>query len=134
MKRLITAIVLLISCATSAWAAGHTEDSLDTVRQNLAKKKAVLLDVREKREWDGGHVAGARLMPLSELKKAAKDPAAGQKVADSLPKDQIIYCHCGSGVRVLAVANILGNMGFDVRPLKWGYDDLIESGFPKAAK
>jgi rhodanese-related sulfurtransferase len=120
--------------ASIALAAGHTADSLDQVKANVAQKKAVLLDVREKREWADGHLAEARLFPLSELKKAASEPAGGQQIAEQLPKDKIIYCHCGSGVRVLAVAKILSDLGYDVRPLKDGYNDLIEAGFAPAAK
>lgn len=115
-------------------AAGHSTDSLEQVKDNLAQKKAILLDVREKREWDDGHLADAKLFPLSELKKAAADPGAAKKISAQLPKEKVIYCHCGSGVRVLAVAKILSDLGYDIRPLKDGYADLIDAGFPAAAK
>lgn len=120
--------------ATLVSASGHTSDSLAKVKDNLAQRKAVLLDVREKREWDNGHLADAKLLPLSELKKAASDPAAMKQISNQLPQEKIIYCHCGSGVRVLAVEKILKDLGYDVRPLKEGYSDLIDAGFPAAPK
>lgn len=133
VARLILCLMVALQAA-SAWAAGHSADSLDQVKEGITQKKAILLDVREKREWDAGHLADAKFFPLSELKKAAADPVVAKKVSDQLPKEKIIYCHCGSGVRVLAVAKILSDLGYDVRPLKDGYADLIDAGFPGAAK
>ncbi len=36
--------------------AGHTTDSLETVKSRLEAKEAVLLDVRETSEWNEGHL------------------------------------------------------------------------------
>jgi phage shock protein E len=113
-------------------AAEHTQDSLDKVRENLAKKLAVLIDVREKSEWDRGHLQEAQLFPLGELKRAGRDPAVKQKVEKGLPKDRIVYCHCAKGVRALMAAEILERLGYDVRPLAAGYDKLREANFPVA--
>jgi rhodanese-related sulfurtransferase len=124
------AIVLLCSISLGA---EHTDDSLERVKQNLAAKKAVLIDVRETGEWKRGHLKDAQLVPLSELKKLPSDPAVAQKVDKALPKDRIIYCHCAGGVRVLPAADILGKLGYDIRPLSAGYGDLLEAGFEPAA-
>lgn len=116
----------------AAGAVTHTEDSLDKVRKNLGEEKAIIIDVREQGEWKRGHLKEAQLVPLSELRKIKKDSAVREKVEKTLPKDQIIYCHCGSGVRVLSAAAILGDLGYDIRPLASGFDDLREAGFPLA--
>jgi rhodanese-related sulfurtransferase len=108
----------------------HTRDSLDTVKKMIASKKAILLDVREQAEWDEGHIKDAVFLPLSKLRKGA-DP---KEIAQSLPKDRIIYCHCRSGVRSLTGAEILKKLGYDVRPLKPGYRDLVDAGFPRAGQ
>lgn len=127
-------LMVLILSAGFAQAANHTDDSLDKVQRNLAEKKAVLIDVREPAEWKQGHLEQASLVPLSQLRKVPKDPATREKVENSLPTNRIIYCHCGSGVRVLSAADILGKLGYDIRPLAAGYDELIEAGFPAAKK
>lgn len=132
MKLLIVPFVAALSTLGFAAAAEHTKDSLDRVKEHLAQKKAVLIDVREQGEWNKGHLADVQLVPLSEVKRAATDPAAKQKIEKSLPKDRIVYCHCASGIRVLAAADILGKLGYDIRPLSAGYDDLREAGFPAA--
>jgi rhodanese-related sulfurtransferase len=106
----------------------HTQDSLATVKDNLKAGKAVLLDVREQKEWDAGHLKDARLVPQSKL----KTESALAELLKTLPKDKVIYTHCRAGGRALACGEILKKHGFDVRPLKAGYSDLVEAGFEKA--
>ncbi len=134
MLRLGTlAIVMVAIQLIGSVAVGqHTKDSLDTVKENLAQKKAILIDVREPKEWNAGHLQDAQLLPLSELRKVPNDRAAQQKVDKALPKQQIIYCHCGSGVRVLLATSILSKLGYDIRPLADGYSDLVAAGFTPA--
>jgi rhodanese-related sulfurtransferase len=126
--RLLLAVILA-AAAGQASAASHTKDSLAAVQQAVAAGQAVIVDVREADEWADGHIAGARLLPLSELEKGI-DPA---RLAQVLPKkDTIIYCHCLAGGRCLEAAAILAPHGYDVRPLKQGYSQLIQAGFPAA--
>ena len=120
----------LASIAQAQEKATHTKDSLAEVKKNVESGKAVLLDVREQSEWDAGHVKGAILIPRSKL--TVDSELAG--LLKQLPKDKIIYTHCKAGGRALACGEILKKQGYDVRPLKPGYDDLIEAGFPKAEK
>jgi rhodanese-related sulfurtransferase len=123
------AVTVLVLCVTSmSLAADHTKDSLSTVKKNIKAKKAVLVDVRELREWNAGHIKGAKLVPLSKLAKTA----GLKELLKTLPKDKILYAHCKSGGRCLAAADVLKKSGFTVRALKPGYVDLIRAGFPKA--
>jgi phage shock protein E len=111
----------------SAGAAEHTKDAPAEVKKAVADKKAVLVDVREVDEWNDGHLASAIALPLSKLKDA--------KAADlpkELAKDKPVYLHCASGRRCLKAADKLKELGYDVRPLKDGYDDLVKAGFEKA--
>ncbi len=120
----------IMGLSAAASAADHTTDSLDTVKKAVADGKAVLLDVREQAEWDAGHLKDAKLLPLSVLKA---DPTA-EDVARVAPKDKIVYCHCGSGIRSLKAADALKKRGYDVRPLKAGYAALLDAGFAPATK
>lgn len=113
---------------TFALAAEHTKDSLDQVRKALADDKAVLIDVREVDEWKDGHLDAATNLPLSELPKALKSG----DVAKKYPKTKIVYTHCAAGGRCLNAAEDLRKAGYDVRPLKQGYGELLKNGFPKA--
>ena len=110
-------------------AAELTNDPLPTVQENIATHKAVLVDVREPGEWKEGHVEGAISLPLSSLKNGGDKSALEQE----LPKDKIVYTHCVRGNRALKAAKILEKLGYNVRPLKAGYEDLLTAGFKKAA-
>ena len=68
---------------------------------------------------------GARLLPLSALQDGVK----ADDLARSVPKGKVVYCHCAAGRKSLEAADILKNFGYDVRPLKPGYNDLIKAGF-----
>ena len=118
--------MVLGSAAGVAVAAEHTKDSLEAVQQAVADQKAVLVDVREPDEWNQGHLSGARSLPLSSLEQSIKPEA----LAKLLPKNKIIYVHCLSGGRCLTAADILAPLGYDVRPLKPGYQALVAAGFP----
>ena len=122
-SRFVPVCLVLLGVAFLASAQEHTRDSLDAVKRALADKKAVLIDVREKDEWDAGHLKDARLLPLSQLQ---------EKAPRDLPKDKIAYLHCASGKRCLKAAEILRKEGYDVRPLKDGYKSLLMNGFPQA--
>jgi rhodanese-related sulfurtransferase len=108
----------------------HTKDSLDTVKENVKAGKAVIVDVREQEEWDAGHLKGAILMPQSKLKVEAE----AAELAKKLDKSKVIYTHCRLGRRALVCGEILKKQGFDVRPLKSGFDELVGAGFEKAQK
>ena len=108
--------------------AGHTVDSLDVVKQRIADGSAVLFDVREESEWNDGHLTNATLVPLSTLKDAATMAAALAK----FPMGKAVYIHCRAGGRAVLCAEILAGQGYDLRPLKAGFDKLVESGFEKA--
>ena len=123
-------VVGVAGLMATARAADHTKDTTDVVKKALADDKAVLLDVREKSEWDDGHLKDAKLLPLSTLKGGAK----AEDVAKIVPKDKVVYLHCGSGVRCLKAADELKKLGYDVRPLKPGYADLLKAGFAPAGK
>jgi rhodanese-related sulfurtransferase len=111
-------------------AAELTNDPLPTVQENVATHKAVIVDVREAGEWKDGHIEGAISLPLSSLKQGVDAKALEQQ----LPKDKIVYTHCVMGVRALAAAKILETLGYNVRPLKAGYKELVKAGFQKAAE
>jgi rhodanese-related sulfurtransferase len=106
----------------------HTKDTLETVKKNVEEKKAVIVDVREESEWKEGHLAGAILLPQSKLNVESELAELVKK----LPKDKVIYTHCRAGGRALRCGEILKKQGFDVRPLKPGYEELVKAGFKKA--
>ena len=111
----------------------HTADSLELIQDRIANNEAILIDVREKFEWEDGHLQSAVfLVPLSKLEEGQSDESFAKSMAKTLPKDKIIYCHCAAGGRVMPASAILQKLGYDIRPLKAGYQDLLKAGFKKA--
>lgn len=127
MKRFIKFIILCITgLSCSLQAAEFTKDPLDLVRSNISEKKAVLIDVREKDEWDDGHIKGAVLLPLSRLEKGITKTELDAQIS----AEKIIYVHCVVGQRAKTAANILEKQGYKVRVLKAGYEELVKEGLP----
>jgi rhodanese-related sulfurtransferase len=127
MKWLVAAFSLW-TAASFAGAAEHTKDSTETIKKAIADGKAILVDVREKSEWEDGHLNGAVLLPSSLLKGGGQ----AEEIAKLLPKGKVVYCHCGSGIRCLKAAEALQKLGYDARPLKAGYAELRKEGFAPA--
>lgn len=50
-------------------------------------RKAQLIDVREPKEFDGGHILGARNIPLSQMRNRTAE----------IRKDKPVYLYCQSG-------------------------------------
>ena len=118
------------TAVTAIVAAEITRDTMDTVKKNVAEKKAVLVDVREKSEWDEGHIEGSFFLPLSALKKGVKK----EQLAKAIPEDRILYTFCVVGKRAVTAGNILEDFGYEVRALKPGYKELVRAGFKKAER
>jgi phage shock protein E len=105
-----------------------TKDSLEVVKQNIVKNKAVLVDVRSEEEWKQGHLEGSIFVPVTSLRKGG-DPKV---LAKTLPQKKILYTFCVVGMRAKAASVELEKHGYTVRALKPGYEDLVKAGFKKA--
>ena len=60
MKKIGVLVLLLVG--TIALAADYTKDNVEAIKAKVQKGEVVLIDVREKNEWDEGHVSGAKLL------------------------------------------------------------------------
>jgi hydroxyacylglutathione hydrolase len=69
--------------------------------QLQAEPKPVVLDVRTEKEWDAGHVAGSRNVPLNHLRERLSE----------IPLDQTIVVHCEGGYRSAIAASLLEQAG-----------------------
>jgi phage shock protein E len=109
-----------------------TTDSLDAVKENLAKGKGVLVDVRSVEEWKKGTIDGALFVPIDSLRKYNLNEEKLTKTLPPKADKKILYTYCVVGMRAKAAGNILQDQGYEVRPLKPGYEDLLKAGFKKA--
>lgn len=132
LKQFFMIVTSLLAAPAVLLAADHTKEPIADVQKRIADKKAILVDVREQKEWDEGHVEGAVLVPLSELTKRAADPKYEDELLKRFPKDRTVYCHCRAGKRALLAVPLLEKLGYNVKALKPGFEELIQAGFKKA--
>lgn len=82
---------------------------------------AVILDVRTREEFVGGHIEKSLFMPLEEL----------TSLMGALPRDRLIITVCRSGVRSIQARYVLKDAGFTrVTSLTGGMEAWIAQGYP----
>lgn len=69
---------------------------------DLVKQGAVIVDVRSKSEYAGGHIKGSLNIPVDQL----------EKNLSKLSKDKTIITCCASGMRSASAKSILQNNGY----------------------
>lgn len=121
MGRMFTLVLLFVS--TIALAADYTKDGLEVIKAKVQKGEVILVDVREKNEWDEAHVLGAKLFPLSRLSKGASK----EEIESVVGRDKVVYLHCKAGVRCMKAAEILEKQGFNVQAIDLPVGELIKS-------
>jgi hydroxyacylglutathione hydrolase len=73
---------------------------------------ALLVDVRERSEWDGGHALDAVHIPYEQLRDRAHE----------LPLDRAVVMYCASGIRSSLAASILESSGrSDLSNMRGGF-------------
>ena len=95
------------------------------LRRRLGRKNVMVLDVRPSREYDAGHVTGARSVPIDEL---------GRRVRD-LPTDAEIVAYCRGPYCVYAdnAVRTLRRRGRKAVRLEDGYPEWARAGLPVEA-
>lgn len=127
VSKLFGTVAAIGGLLSTAFAAEHTKDSLEIVKKNISNRTAILIDVREKSEWEAGHLKDAVNLPLSEIENGISK----EELTRIAGKDAVLYLHCAAGSRCLSASKSLAKTGRDLRPLKSGYDALLKAGFEK---
>ncbi len=90
------------SLPLSSYGVAELEDLCRAYRAGQAKN---ILDVRQKREWDRGHIPESRHIFVGDL---------GSHI-DEVPRDGEVWAICASGQRSAIAASILDREGIPVR-------------------
>ena len=86
-----------------------------------AGRDLVVLDVRESVEWAGGHVSGARHIPMREVSARI----------DEVPRDRTVAITCAGGARSSLVGSMLLAQGFtDLLNVWGGMTGWAQAGLP----
>ena len=111
MKKLLLlflAVMMLTACGQ------NKENEREAVNMNITAEEAkvlmeseegyIILDVRERDEYEAGHIPGAILIPYTQIEAEAPN---------MLPdKDQMILVYCRSGRRSKIAAEALVKLGY----------------------
>jgi rhodanese-related sulfurtransferase len=102
-----------------------TEVSPAEVRKQVEGGEAVLIDVREEKDWQEGHAKGAKHLTRGVIELEIEEQIPDLKSP--------IICYCGGGSRSALVAESLKKMGYEnVRSMAGGLRAWKEAGLPTA--
>jgi rhodanese-related sulfurtransferase len=100
-----------------------TEISPQDAAAKLKSGEAVMIDVRDKDEWDVGHIPDA-----IHLSRGTIELDIEEKVPDL---NAMVICHCGGGGRSALAAENLQKMGYkNVRAMAGGLKAWKAAGLP----
>jgi rhodanese-related sulfurtransferase len=102
MKKIIVLLASLLGMSSAF--ADVPAVSPQQAAQMQSEKKAVIIDVREKDEWNAAHIEGAIHIPLSEISNRVTELTKYQ--------NQPVIMQCRSGARSAKAADILAKSGF----------------------
>jgi len=89
----------------------------------VERADAVFVDVRERDEWDEGHIPGAIHVPRGNLESRIENAVADRSTR--------IVVYCASGARSAFAAKTLEELGYDeVVSLAGGFTDWKRNGYP----
>jgi len=95
----------------------------DAAVKAKSSSDAVIVDVREKDEWDESHIPDVVHMSRGMLELEVED-----KFPD---RNMTIICHCGGGGRSALAAESLQKMGYkNVRSMAGGFKAWKAAGLP----
>lgn len=80
-------------------SGGNINEGIEAARET---KDAVLLDVRTREEYAGGHVPGSKNIPLDRIGSI------------SLEKNKPLFVYCHSGARSRQACSVLKQKGYEV--------------------
>jgi len=94
----------------------------EELSRRLKDRSVVLLDVRPEEEYQAGHVAGARSIPLTELRARLKE----------LPKKKEIVAYCRGPFCLFSdeAVKLLQAKGFKARKIFQGVSEWHAAGLP----
>jgi rhodanese-related sulfurtransferase len=87
----------------------------------ISKGEVEVIDVRDAGEWEKGHIPGARLMPLAQVRSGA---------GEALPASGVLFV-CAGGVRSQTAARIALERGISpVYSVIGGTSSWVKAGLP----
>lgn len=104
------------------WTPAQVDQTIQQQRAE-GQEDVVLVDVREKNEWDEGYIPGALHVPRGYLEL---------RIEDAVPdKSRHVVLYCASGVRSLIAGQTLKEMGYEnAVSMSGGFSQWKNGGLP----
>ncbi|MGI9059358.1 MAG: molybdopterin-synthase adenylyltransferase MoeB [Ktedonobacteraceae bacterium] len=105
------------------WSASQVHDAIEQHEVRPEHSDVVVVDVREKLEWNEGHIPGAIHVPRGFLEL---------QIEEAVPdKDKTVLLYCAGGVRSLMAGRTLQQMGYqNAISMAGGFGQWKASGYP----
>ncbi|HYK84090.1 MAG TPA: molybdopterin-synthase adenylyltransferase MoeB [Ktedonobacteraceae bacterium] len=106
------------------WSTTQVHDAIEHQHQGKADdQEIVVVDVREKHEWNEGHIPGAIHVPRGFLEL---------QIEEAVPdKDKTVLLYCAGGVRSLMAGQTLQQMGYrNAISMAGGFGQWKAGGYP----
>jgi sulfur-carrier protein adenylyltransferase/sulfurtransferase len=105
------------------WSASQVHDVIEQHEAGPERTDVVVVDVREKLEWNEGHIPGAIHVPRGFLEL---------QIEEAVPdKDKTVLLYCAGGVRSLMAGRTLQQMGYqNAISMAGGFGQWKASGYP----
>lgn len=107
-------LLLVTGCGKKAYKTIDANEAMNLINNN--NNNVEIIDVRNMDEYNTGHIANAKNVPLEGIDNISYD------------KSTIIILYCASGMRSMKAAEKLSKMGYtnlynlDGGLLNWGFD------------
>ncbi len=109
MKRIRTLILamllVLTGCGGTTVESTYQQITQEEAKEMMDTQEVIVLDVRERDEFDAGHITGAVLLPVGTI---TKDTATA--VIPEL--DSVVLVYCRSGNRSKTASKALVDFGY----------------------
>src|SRR5687767_7412951 len=106
----------------------HIKGEIDEIdasraRELVGEAEAAVVDVRERDEWEEGHIPGAVHIPRGSLES---------RIESAVPdRSRTLVVYCAGGSRSAFTAKTLEELGYEhVLSLTGGFTDWKRNGFP----
>ena len=106
------------------WSTSQVHDVVEQQHQDgTDDQEVVVVDVREKHEWNEGHIPGAIHVPRGFLEL---------QIEEAVPdKDKTVLLYCAGGVRSLMAGQTLRQMGYkNAISMAGGFGQWKAGGYP----
>ncbi len=94
----------------------------EALQKKIIEEEVILLDAREKNEFEVSHIAGAKYIGYDDFRKSA---------LKNVDKNKELIVYCSVGYRSEKIGEKLEKMGFkNVKNLRGGIFDWKNKGYP----